>query len=284
MNKAVLIVIIFFAVGGTFASVLFYREAQQAKSEVRMLLDTSAVVEQENFQLKSVIEQEAATGHDNEHVTEDSEVITNDAQAIIRDLEERLRAKDEELVMLRASATGIGLPDTIRAWMPEDRRDWLQNLQADDPERYREIMERREQARQTARYEIAKKAAHFLFRDESQMTGGEAEQHKRMLSLLHESLLLTEQLNAELPSDQRRDIGRELRRNMRELTPLLETERDREFYRIGKDLGYNEDQAAQFALYIRDVIDLTSVQTVFRNSMRAMGGGPWGNANPTPDR
>ncbi|HMP88769.1 MAG TPA: hypothetical protein PJ991_01135 [Kiritimatiellia bacterium] len=279
MKNALVILLFVMAVGGASASFYLYQENQRVKSEARVLHDTATEVEKEFNELQQKLVTATAA-----QISEEMPTIrtseTPDYQVIIEDMEARLRAKDEELEMLRANAAGIGLPDTIRAWMPEDRRDWLSNLQANDPERYQDIMERRERARQTARYEIARRAAHFLFRDESQMSEQESEQHQRMMSLLHDSLILTEQLNAELPSDQRREIGRELRRNMRELSPLLETERDRELFRIGKDLGYNDDQAAQFTLYIRDVIDLTSVQSVFRNSMRAMGGGPWGN----PDR
>jgi len=277
----ILIVALVLAVGGTSASIIYFREAQKVKVEAEVIRDVVGTLEQENEQLRErVVAAAVSVPVEPEPVVVAPDVEREALVAQIHDLEERLRAKDEELTLLRANAAGIGLPDTIRSWVPEDRRDWIQNLQTNDPERYKEIMDRREQARQAARYDIAKKASHFLYRDESSMSDEEAEQHQRMMSLLHESLLLTEQLNADLPGDQRRDIGRNLRRNMRELSPLLESERDKEFYRVGKDLGYTDSQAVEFASYIRNVIELTSVQSVFRSSMRAMGGGPWGNPGP----
>jgi len=201
-----------------------------------------------------------------------------DDQAVIQDLRETLTAREGELSMLRASmASTAVIPDSMRTTEPEDQRSWLEQMRANDPERYQEIMERREAARQAARYEIAKKAAHFLFRDDVAMTEEEAGQHMRMMGLLQESLALTERLNADIPAGERQDMVRQLRRNMRDLAPLLESERDKELYRVGKDLGYSDEDAAGFALYIRDVIDLTSVQSIFRSTMRGMGGmGGWG--------
>jgi len=209
--------------------------------------------------------------------TNTSASLQIDQQSAINDLQAQLVDKNAMIASLQRNSTSNVVPDVMRNTEPEERRNWLENLQTSDPERYKEIMEQRETARQAAKYDIAKKAAHFLIRDDVEMTEQEAEQYTRMMTLLEDSMKLTEQLNAELPQDQRREIGRDLRRNMRELSPLLESERDKELYRVGKDLGYTDEDAAGFALYIRDVIDVTSVNSIFRNSMRAMGtGGGWG--------
>lgn len=196
----------------------------------------------------------------------------------IQALEERLAVRDREVQTLRTAMQqaqqggAVVVPDVIRAAEPEDRMSWLENLQANDPERYQEIMQRREEARQTARYELAKRAAHFLFREDELATDEDVEEHQRMMALLQQSIDLTERMEAGLPEEERREMSRTIRRNMRDLAPLLENERDRELYRIGKDIGYSDDDAAAFALYIRDVIDLTSVRSIFRNTMRGPGG------------
>ncbi|HMO50022.1 MAG TPA: hypothetical protein PKE26_04030 [Kiritimatiellia bacterium] len=204
---------------------------------------------------------------------------TEDWPERVRDLERKLAAKDGELLMLRQSMTAAPvLPVVNQTVEPDERLSWLENLRTQDPQQYQELMERREAARQEARYALAKKAAHFLFRDEAAMSEQEAEHHQRMMSLLHESLKLTESLQVDMSGEERRDIARSLRRNIRDLAPLLETERDKELYRIGKDIGYSDEDAAGFALYVREVIDLTSVQSIFRGAMRSMGGwGGWGD-------
>jgi len=205
--------------------------------------------------------------------------VSGDAETVRR-LEAELAAVRAELAARPVAAV---MPDAMRSIPPEERRSWLENLRTSDPQRYQEIMEQREAARQTAKYELAKRAAHFLVRDDAVRSEAEEEQYARMMTLLHESIKLTEQLTPEMPMDERRELGRNLRRNMRELTPMLESERDKELFRIGKDIGYSDDDAASFALYLRDVIDMTSVQSMFRSAMPALGFG-WGGGPPGPDR
>ncbi len=171
--------------------------------------------------------------------------------------------------------TAAPVPGAVQAIPAEDRQDWLATMRENEPERYQEIMTRREEARKTTEYELAKRAAYFIHREDHTWTEEQAGQYKRMMELLEESLALTEQLEDDLPEEKRREIAWSIRRNMRELSPLLEIERDAELYRIGKEIGYSDDDAAAFVLYLRDVIDITSVGTIFRNSMRAMGGGGW---------
>jgi len=249
------------------ASVFFYRQAHEA-------IDTRVEVEKTVVELKRKVQQlQAKTTDAAAAMPEAEEVLTVDQDAVVRGLEERLKAKDEQIVMLHAMLATNQVSSAQTP--PEERRSWMDDLKVNDPERYKEIRERQESARQAAKYEIAKKAAHFLQRDDSGMTETEAEQYAHMMNLLSESLNLTEKLKADLPREQRWEIARSLRENMRDLSPMLESERDKEFYQIGKDMGYSDDDATAFASYIREVVDLTSVQSIFRNSMQAMGGG-WG--------
>lgn len=196
----------------------------------------------------------------------------------IRRLEQALAERERELTAYRAASQSPAvLPDLVRGAGTDDRQSWLENLRTSDPENYQQLMERREAARQAARYEIAKRAARYIHRDENLLTREEIEQRERMLALLQQSLELTEQWRVDMPEEERREISRTMRRNMRELSPLLETERDREFFLIGKEIGYTDDDAAAFALYMRDVVEMTSVRSIYRNSMREMGGwGDWG--------
>jgi len=208
--------------------------------------------------------------------------------ARIAALEAKLAEREAEIGALRAAATrstpAVVVPDAVATPVATNapRRSWLEDLQATDPERYQEIVARREQARQEARYDIAKKASYFLQTPTDAMTDAEAEEYARMMDLLTQSLKLTERLDAGLPQEQRRELVGTLRDNMRELSPLLEKERDKEFFQVGKDLGYTDADARAFADYLTEVIDLTSVNQIFRNAMRGMGGGRggWGDGPP----
>jgi len=263
--KSMMIAAVILVMTVSFASVHFYRQAREAVETKTEAEKTVVELRQKVQLLQEKIEPAA--------VPEAPEVLKVDQDTTVRDLEERIKAKDEQIVMLHAMLATNQAPATPP--QPEERRSWMDDLRENDPERYKEIRERQETARQAAKYEIAKKAAHFLQRDDASMTEAEAEQYARMMNLLTESLRLTEKLNADLPRDQRWDIARSLRENMRDLSPMLESEREKEFYQIGKDMGYSDDDAVAFASYIREVVDLTSVQSIFRSSMQAMGGG-WG--------
>ena len=127
---------------------------------------------------------------------------------------------------------------------------------------------------------MAKKAAYFLDRDVDTMTEDEAAEYTHMMDLLTETLALTDRLQSDLPRDERREAMHDFRHNLRDLAPMLENERGYEFYQIGKDLGYTDDAAESFATYLTEVVDLTSVQSIFRNSMREMGG--WGGRGDGP--
>lgn len=222
-------------------------------------------------------------------------VVATEDTARIAALTAQLAAQEEELAALRratsvlvtAAAIAPIQPDRTGTNAPAERRSWLEDLQQTDPARYEEIMARREQARQEARYDIAKKAAFFLQQPVEGLSEVEQEEYVRIMELLTASLKLTEQLDAGLGGDERREVVRSLRDNMRELSPLLEAERGKEFFQVGKDLGYSDADAEAFAAYLTEVVDLTSVNKIFRNAMRGMGGwggGGWGGEPPAGNR
>jgi len=269
-QKAAIICALVLAFAGTAVSVVFYQQAQQTKAVAEETEATVVELRQEVQQLqkKTVTVQPAVDR------IEGSLLVDNDET--IRDLEARLRAKDEELTMLYARVTEMESAKTNAPPRRGDRRSWMDDLKKSDPERYKEITERRESARAAAKYEVAKKAAYFLDRDTSAMSEQEAEEYSRMMNLFTDTLTLTEKLGEDLPREERRPIMHEFRDNLRDLSPMLDTERDKEFYQIGKDMGYADADAEAFATYLTEVVDLTSVQSIFRNAMGGMGGGRGG--------
>ncbi len=160
---------------------------------------------------------------------------------------------DERVEAAQPLSTPEGTEDTE----PQDRRRWLERLAETDPERYAEIQERREAARHRVRESFAQKTAHFLYRDRDTLTDDERREYDYMLSLLGETWMLVEQLqDGDVPD--RREARRELRQNMRTLRPMLERERDREFFDMAVQLGYDEQGANEFVDYVNEMIDITS--------------------------
>ena len=190
----------------------------------------------------------------------------------LRELEEELEYRDRIIADMRRRNAQWVMP------MGEDRptsepRDWMAEMRESDPERYEEIMERREQARQRVQDAFARQAAHFLYRDMEAMSETEQQEYSLMLGLLAEVWQLSEQLQSdELPPEERGELRRELMQNIRDLRPMLETERDREFYEMGLQLGYDERAAAQFVNYINEMIEITSFSGMWGSGAR-MGRG-----------
>jgi len=184
----------------------------------------------------------------------------------VAELEAIIVAKDGVIQMLGQQATKA----TPAAFVPPGERDRLESVKETDPERYKEMQERREEGRRHMRDSLARTSAHVLERDTSEMTETEREEYGLMVQLLEETWQLAEQMETDLPREQRREIRHALRDNMRELDPLLQAERDRVFREVGAAVGYPEDEAGAFADYLNEVVDMTSLNWLRR------AGGPGG--------
>ena len=133
---------------------------------------------------------------------------------------------------------------------------------------------------------IAEQAAYYLNRDTDAMGEDEFTEYERMLELLDETWSLAEQMQSDLPWEERRPLRRAMRDNMQALEPMLEDERDQAFYEIGLDFGYTESEAVEFANYLNGVIDVTSSRALYEGMYSGRGGRGGGNREPsdTPQR
>lgn len=205
--------------------------------------------------------------------------LQNDIELVerIRELEEALERRDLIISDMRRRNVLLAVSEAGEE-TPREQRDWLAELRESDPERYEEVMQRREEARQRVQDVFARQAAHFLYRDQAYMSEAERVEYNHMLSLLSEAWQLSGQLQGDdLSPEQRRELRRELMSNMRTLRPMLETERDREFYEMGLQLGYDEYGAADFVNYINEMLEITSFSGMW-------GGGGMGNRGGGPGR
>jgi hypothetical protein len=59
------------------------------------------------------------------------------------------------------------------------------------------------------------------------------------------------------------------------LAPLLANERDREFYDLAVEMGHKQSEAADFVVYVNQIMDNTSLRSIFPFGMRGpMSGAP----------
>ena len=197
-------------------------------------------------------------------------------------LQAQLAEKDRQIASLQkpaeAAPEAAGGPppnpplgEDRRPW--RDRGAWLEEIKQTDPQRYEEIQARRQESRQRMERSIAEQATYYLKRDTAKMDENELADYNRLLGLLDETWRLAEQMQSDLPSEERHSLMRTMHDNMEELTPLMETERDRTFYEIGLDFGYTESEAQDFKDYLNHVIDVTSMRTLFGGMHGGPGGG-----------
>lgn len=198
-------------------------------------------------------------------------------------LQAQLDEKDRLIASLRnpreAAPPPAGLastnppPEERRPW--RDRGAWLEEIKQTDPKRYEEIQTRREEARQRTRRSIAEQATYYLDRDTAKMDETERAEYERLLGLLDETWRLAEQMQSELPGEDRHVLMQTMHENMNELEPLMATERTRAFSEIGQNFGYTASEAQDFADYLDGIIEATSVRTLFGGMHPGeRGGGP----------
>jgi len=223
-------------------------------------------------------------------------VATNDAVMALRgrvgELELLLQRSEDTVRRLQGEAQRQRNEQANRP--PEGPRSpeqWMEALRQSDPERYAAMQaeqQQREVARQEARERLKEsldEKSTFLNEVEAEAaTGVEKAAYRRMIGLLAESYALTEKMRSDLPRGERREIMHTLREKMTVLEPMLETERQKEWLRLGAELGYDAAGAEKFAAYLSEVVDVTSMENVY-DDMRsgAFGRSHWGRQAITSD-
>lgn len=146
-----------------------------------------------------------------------------------------------------------------------DAESELVDLKTSDPQRYAEMVALREQAREKVNDVLSMKQD-FLFRgDPSDLPPEEQEAYGYMLNLLNDTWLLADQVNAEdVAWEERRSARKQLQRNLRELGPMLKTERNIELIELGLSLGYDDTGAREFSRYIESIVKATSMSDVWQ--------------------
>ncbi len=159
--------------------------------------------------------------------------------------------------------------------------DWMENLRTNDPERYAEMQQRRQERQQSLQNAWMQATNYFMSRDTSKMPPADVEEYNTMITLLGQAWALNQQLQSGLPPDARQQAISDLRSNVVAIVPLLDNERNREYYDAAVSMGQSEQDAATMVNYINQITSNTSLRTVLPGvRVGGMGGGPPFGGNP----
>ncbi len=175
-------------------------------------------------------------------------------------------AGTNELAALRAQLAALQARPAEPAERGQRQRESLEErlakLKEGDPEAYAEMLKRREERQerqQQMRNSLAERTTNFMDMETSYMSEEELANHEQLLNNMAAIWELTAQFEN---SDERpdRETMRELSEIVRETQPLLEAARTSMFTQMGADMGYEAEDALEFASYIEEIISATTLQ------------------------
>lgn len=158
---------------------------------------------------------------------------------------------------------------------PQNPGNWMEDLRRTDPARYEEVVRRREQARQELLAARAEQSDFFRQRAEEAPAEDEQTHYRQMAQILDSTWQMMEMLRTELPAEQRRELQGAIRDNLRTLSPMLAAERNKEWRRLGLELGASPAESQAVADRINQVLRVTNTRYLLRQR-----GGPSSRAEP----
>ncbi len=168
---------------------------------------------------------------------------------------------------------------------PEGRRSWLERLKTEDPERYAQIQQDREERRQRAAMFFESQ----LDRLDERYRVAQTRQEVELLEQIADKLVRLDELRQqwtairELPQEERRAQARELgaasMQTYYDLVRLRVQDRQLQLDQLARQVGYDtETDAATFVTAVQQIFDETDT-----NPMQFMGGGHgFGHRRPAP--
>jgi hypothetical protein len=179
---------------------------------------------------------------------------------------------------------GASLPARAPAAERFGRRgaDWMENLRTNDPQRYAEMQQRRQERQQSIQNAWVQATNYFMNRDTSTMSDQDLEEYSTMVTLLGQAWSLNQQVQSGLPPEERQQAYAALRSNVMAVVPLLDNERNREYYDLARAMGQSDEAAAALVNSVNQIASNTSLRTILPGiRIGGMSGGP-GPGGPPP--
>ena len=189
---------------------------------------------------------------------------TNEVQA----LQALLAEKEVELAALTTNIPTTNAPSRQR----ESWEDRMARMKEEDPEGYAEMIRRREERQQEIRYNLAERTATFMDLDTANMTKKELANHELLVEKMARIWELSDRFqDPEAAPD--REAMRELYKEIRDVRPLMDQEREVMFKQLGTELGYEKKDAKAFAAHVEEIIDATTLRMPKGGGSGGRGGG-----------
>ena len=161
----------------------------------------------------------------------------------------------------------------------------MENLRTTDSQRYEELQQRRKEIQQYVQDAYTQRTNYFMNRETSAMSEAEFEEYATMVTLLGQTWELSQRLQSDLHREDRWQVMSAVRSNMVVLTPLLDNERNREYYDLAVGMGHSPEDASAFVGYVNQITSNTSLRVilppgVMRGGGMSGGGKSTGNSSP----
>ena len=188
----------------------------------------------------------------------------------VEELKALLAERDAELARLREMMEGRRNGGDRQSF-----QDRMAQLKEEDPERYEEMMQRREEFQERMRYDQASRMAAFMDMDTSNMTEEELANHNALLEKLAQIWDQTAETDM-MEAMSNPESRREMFTTMREVGEMMDAERTVMFKQLGSEVGLDSSDSEDFAAYVESIIETTTI-----GGGRGMrGGGPPGGGRP----
>ncbi len=155
-----------------------------------------------------------------------------------------------------------------RGGAPRREGEWLTGFRTNDPGRYEAMQRRREESKAQAERAFSGATNYFLFRDTRNMSEADREDFLQMLALMQETRSVVQQMQAGLPTEDRRQAMATVRSNLVALAPLLDNERDQEMFDLALSMGHSETEAERMVAYVKQITSNTSLRVIFPDISR----------------
>lgn len=221
----------------------------------------TAVVETNSLLVAALRQQVAALGAERDRLLSDLAAA-------------RLNAADAAARSSRTEGPRGGATNDVRRAAFEER---MAQLQRDDPARYEEMKKRREAFRERVQQQADERTEFLQKINTTGMTDEQRANHEKLIATAEQVRVLMAQM-ASLPPDQAGTVRQQLGELYGSIPELYEQERRYLLEQTGRAMGYADGETGQFADYIQQIVDQTSIPRGFGRGGRGPGGNRAGAA------
>lgn len=195
---------------------------------------------------------------------------TNAVDDLTRELSRQVAALQTELADRTSRLEAFEQAEAEREARRQQRTRGMdmEKLKQEDPERYAEIVKQRQEFGQRIKRATAERATFLMEIDTANMTEEQLANHAALQEKLAQSFDMMNKMETEGPS---REMFHQMHESYETVQELYAKEREYVLSEVGRSLGYEGQDAVDFAAYINTVFEMTSARG--RGPSGGRGGG-----------